>query len=150
MNPNLKFYEVNGILAKRDPVSVAASTVLTAYVTVANFHSIVALLQTGTLGASATIDAKLRQATDSSGTGVKDITGKAITQLTQAGTDMSNSIVSIECRAEDLDAANGFGFVCLSVTVGTAASVFGALLMGRNPRYFPASANNAAAVLQQV
>ena len=149
MNPNLKFSEVVAVLAKRDPVSVAASTVLTTFVPAANFHNIAALIQTGALGASATIDAKLRQATDAAGTGVKDVTGKAITQLTQAGTDMSNSVVSIECRSEDLDAANGFGFVALSVTVATAASVFSAVLLGRNPRYAPASASNIAAVLQQ-
>jgi hypothetical protein len=38
----------------------------------------------GVLGASATVDAKLQQATDNSGTGVKDVTGKAITQLVKA------------------------------------------------------------------
>jgi hypothetical protein len=40
------------------------------------WHTI-AVIKTGVLGASATVDAKLQQATDSSGTGVKDITGKA-------------------------------------------------------------------------
>lgn len=148
MNPNVKFSERTAILATLDPASVGASTVLTTYVPVANFHAICALIQTGVLGASATIDAKLRQATDSSGTGVKDITGKAITQIVKATGD--NKQVTIECRSEDLDTANGFAYVALSVTVGTAASIFGASLLGTSPRFIPASASNQAAVVQQV
>jgi len=148
MNPNLKFSERHAILATLDPASVAASTVLTTYVPMASFHGICALIQTGVLGASATVDAKLRQATDAAGTGVKDIAGKSITQIVKASGD--NKQVTLECRAEDLDAANGFAFVCLSVTVGTAASILGASLIGQNPRFAPASASNQAGVVQQV
>lgn len=148
MNVNLKFAERIAVLATLDPASVAASTVLTAYVPVKNFHSICALIQTGVLGASATLDAKLRQATDSSGTGVKDITGKAITQIVKASGDTKQ--VFIECRSEDLDVTNGFTHVCLSVTIGTAASIFNAALLGVNPRFFPASAFNQAGVVQTV
>jgi hypothetical protein len=148
MNPNVKFSERTAVLATLDPASVAASTVVTTWVPVANFHSICALLQTGTLGASATVDAKLRQAQDSSGTGAKDISGKSITQIVKASGD--NKQATIECRGEDLDQANGFGYVALSVTVGTAASQLGAALMGTNPRFLPASGLNQAGVVQQV
>ena len=37
--------------------------------------------ETGLLGTAATLDAKLRQATDATGTGAKDIAGKAIAQI---------------------------------------------------------------------
>lgn len=148
MNPNTKLNERVAILATMDPASVAASTVVSGWVPMANFHSIAALLQTGVLGASATIDAKLRQATDSSGTGAKDITGKAITQIVKASGD--NKQAMIECRGEELDTTNGFTYVALSVTVGAAASIFNAALLGNNPRYLPASAQNQAAVVQLV
>jgi hypothetical protein len=148
MNPNIKFSERTAVLATLDPASVAASTVVSTWVSVANYHSICAVLQTGVLGASATVDAKLRQASDSSGTGAKDITGKAITQIVKASGD--NKQATIECRPEDLDQANGFGYVALSVTVGTAASLLSAALLGVNPRFVPASANNQAGVVQQV
>lgn len=148
MNPNLKMSDRTAILATMDPASVAASTVVSAWVPVANFHSIAALLQTGVLGTSATIDAKLRQATDASGTNAKDITGKAITQIVKASGD--NKQATIEVRGEELDVTNGFAYVALSVTVGTAASIFGASIFGVNPRYAPASALNQAAVVQQV
>jgi hypothetical protein len=148
MNPNTKFNERVAILATLDPASVAASTVVSGWVSMANFHSIAALIQTGVLGASATIDAKLRQATDSSGTGAKDITGKAITQIVKATGD--NKQAMIEARSEDLDVNNGFTYVALSVTVGTAASIFNAALIGNNARFLPASALNQAAVAQLV
>jgi hypothetical protein len=148
MNPNIKFSERAAVLATLDPASVAASTVVTTWVPISNYHSICAVLQTGVLGASATVDAKLRQATDSSGTSAKDITGKSITQIVKASGD--NKQATIECRSDDLDQANGFAYVALSVTVGTAASLLSASLLGVNPRYMPASAQNQAGVVQQV
>lgn len=148
MNPNLKLSERVAVLATLNPASVAASTVVSGWVSVANFHSIAALIETGVLGASATLDAKLRQATDSSGTGAKDITGKAITQIVKASGD--NVQASIEVRSEELDTAGGFAYVALSTTVGTAASIYGAQLLGLNPRFVPASALNQAGVVQQV
>lgn len=148
MYQSIKFSDRTGILSTLDPASVAASTVLTAYVPVSKWHTIAAILQTGVLGASATVDAKLRQAQDSSGTGVKDITGKAITQLVKASHD--NKQVVIECKADDLDTANGFTHVALSVTVGTAASLLSAVLLGTNARYLPATDFDDADVVQVV
>jgi hypothetical protein len=148
MNPNVKLSEKVAILATLDPASVAAGTVLTAWVPLANVGQLTALIQTGVLGASATVDAKLRQATDASGTNAKDITGKAIAQIVKATGDNVQALV--EMRAEDLDVNNGFGFVALSVTVGTAASQLSAALIGSVTRYLPASQFNQAAVKQIV
>jgi hypothetical protein len=148
MNPNIKLSERLAIMATLDPASVAASTVTTSWVSMANLHSLMALINTGVLGASATVDAKLQQAQDSGGTGVKDITGKAITQIVKATGD--NKQATIECRDTDLDANNGFAFVRLSLTVGVAASIVGATMIGGNPIFVPASALNQAAVVQQV
>lgn len=145
---NVKLSEQLAVMATLDPASVAAGTVVSAWVSMANVQSLMALIQTGVLGASATVDAKLRQATDSSGTDAKDITGKVITQIVKASGDNVQALV--ECRADDLDVNNGFGFVALSVTVGTAASIVGASLIGGNARFEPASAFNQAAVKQIV
>lgn len=147
-NPNVKLAEQLAILATLDPASTAASTVVSGWVSMANFDSIMAILDVGVFGASATVDAKLRQAQDSSGTGAKDITGKAIVQMLAAGGN--NKQVTLECRDTDLDATNTFSYVALSVTIGTAATLISAVLLGGNPNYFPASANNQAGVLQQV
>lgn len=146
MNTNIKLTEQIATLAVLAPASVAASTVLTSWVPVADYHSIVALLDTGVLGASATVDAKLRQVTDASGTGAKDITGKALTQIVKASGDGKQA--SIEMRPDDMDTNGGFTHVALSVTVGTAASLLSARLIGANPRYLPPV--NAATVVQVV
>jgi hypothetical protein len=148
MNANLKYVERTAVLATLDPVSQSAATVVTAWVPVANFHRVAAVLQTGVMTTSSTIDAKLRQATDSSGTSAKDIANKAITQLV-GPTNNSNQVV-IEANVDDLDANNGFCYVALSVTVGTAASLIAAQLLGVNPRFAPASAFNQTNVKQMV
>ena len=148
MFPNAKASELLAVLATIDPVSQAAGTVTTGWITVANHHGLLAVIQTGALGASATLDAKLQQATDSSGTGAKDITGKAITQIIKATGDNKQALINV--KPEELDTVNGFGFVRLSITVGVAASLTSAQLLGINPRFAPADAGNQAGVAQIV
>ena len=93
-------------------------------------------------------DAKLQQALDSAGTSAKDITGKALTQIVKATGDNKQALINV--KPEELDTVNGFGFVRLSITVGTAASLAGAQILGVNPRYASADALNQAAVAQIV
>lgn len=133
------------ICAVLDPVSQGIATVTTGWVAAKNFHSLLALVATGAMTAGSTVDAKLQQATDSAGTGAKDITGSAITQLTQASAD-GNKQVLINLRTEDLDVDGDFAFVRLSVTVGTAASLLFGALLGLDPRNGPASDNDATTV----
>lgn len=136
MTPNQTLAEGLAVLGTLDPASQAAGTVTTNWVSAQNFHAFMALLMLGALGASGTIDAKIQQAQDGSGTNAKDISGKAITQITQAGGGSSKQAL-ISFRAADLDTNNGFSYVRLSVTVGTAASLLGAALLGGYPRFEP-------------
>jgi hypothetical protein len=135
MTPNQLPTEGAIALDAINPVSQAAGTVITAYVPVQNFHSFRATIISGVLGASATLDAKLRQATSAAGAGVKDIPNKAVTQILKASGD--NKIAYINARASDLDQANGFAFIVLSITVGTATSLVTGLLEGFYPRFEP-------------
>jgi hypothetical protein len=145
MNLNAKPSEICAVVANIDPDAYAASTVVSGYVNMRDFTSAMAIIQAGDLGASATLDAKLVQATDTSGTSSKDITGKAITQLTQAGTD-SNKQVLINVRPEELDVDNGFDCVAISMTVATATSDAGAMLLGFFPSRGPATGVDATTV----
>jgi hypothetical protein len=146
MYPNVKGSEQFAILTVLDPSSAAAATAVTSWVPVATFHSMLAVIQTGVLGTSATIDAKLRQATDSSGTGAKDVTGRAIVQIVKATGDSKQALINMRC--DEIDTNNAFTHVALSVTVGTAASIYNAMLLGMNPRFAPGSDANPAAVVQ--
>lgn len=140
-NPSARL-SVAGII---DPDAYAAGTYTTGWVDMAKFFSAAALVMAGDMGASATIDAKIEQATDSSGTGAKDITGLAITQLTKAGTD-DNKQAEINIQQGDLDKNNGFRFVRLSITVGTAACDAAGLIIGLDPRYGDGTANDLSSV----
>jgi hypothetical protein len=115
---------------------------------VANHHGLLSLVQTGVLGTSATVDAKLQQAVDATGTSAKDISGKAITQIVKATGDNKQALINV--KPEELDTVNGFGFVRLSLTVGVAVSQTAAQILGVNPRELPANAGNQAAVVQIV
>ena len=143
---NQKPSEGLALLATVDPVSQAAGTVTTGWIDQALFFALMAVIQTGVLGASATVDAKLQQATDSSGTAAKDITGKAITQIVKASGDNKQAIINM--KEADLDTEGGFRYVRLSITVGTAASLIGAQLWGALPRFMPVS--NQAGTVQVV
>ncbi len=148
MFPNAKASELVAVLATIDPVSQAAGSITTGWVSVANFHNFLATIETGVLGTAATVDAKVQQAQDSSGTGVKDITGRAITQIVKASGDNKQALINF--RGEDLDNLNGFAFVRLSITVGTAASQIAAQLLGFTPRFATADTFNQSAVAQIV
>jgi hypothetical protein len=133
-NPNLKPSDRITLLGAIDPDANAAGALSTDWVNAALHESLLALIAAGDLGASATLDAKLEQAQDSSGTGAKDITGKSITQLTQAGTD-SNKQVFINCQSEDLDRTNRFSWVRLTMAGATATSDYAGFLFGMDSRF---------------
>ena len=148
MYPNAKGSELLSILATLDPVSQAAGTVATACVPVANFHAFLAIVETGVLGAAATLDARIQQAQDGAGTGVKDVAGRAIVQIVKATGDNKQALINF--KPDDLDNANGFAFVRLSLTVGVAASVVAGTMLGIHPRYVPAETFNQGAVVQVI
>ena len=148
MFPNAKGSELLSVIATIDPAAQAAGTVSTGWIPAANHHGFLCLIQTGVLGTSATLDAKLQQAVDATGTSAKDISGKAITQIVKATGDNKQALINV--KPEELDTVNSFGFVRLSVTVGVAASQMAAQVIGLNPRFAPADVSNQAAVVQVI
>jgi hypothetical protein len=138
--------ELVGVIGAFDPVSQGAGTVVSDYADMTKFKKVMFVLSVGVLGASATVDAVVKQATDSSGTGSKNLSPSvAITQLTKAGSDDNKQVV-INVDAEQLDVAGNFSYVALSVTVGVAASLISVLVLGFEPRYGPASDNDISSV----
>lgn len=145
---NNKMSEALALAGVIDPASIAVGTASSAWVPMADFERLLAVIQTGVLGAAATLDGKLQQATDAAGTGAKDITGKAITQIVKATGDNVQAMINV--RAEELDVNNGFTHVALVLTVGTANSIAGATLFGGIAKENPASTYNAATVAEIV
>lgn len=128
-----------------DPDAYAAAAYSTGYIAMADWFRLMAVIMVGDMVATGLCDAKFQQATDGSGTGVKDVTGKAITQLTQAGTDDNKQAV-INLDQDDLDIANNFTHVRLTVTLTTAGADMGALVLGFSKRQDVASDGDLASV----
>lgn len=151
MSYNIKPTEVAALLAAINPASQGVGSATSGWVSVADFMKILAIVQVGTFGASATVDANLQQATNSSGANAKAIPiasgNLAITTLA-AGTN--NLQAELNLDAQQLDVNNGFSFVQLTITVGVAASLVSGAVLGFAPRLAPASDFNAASVAQIV
>jgi hypothetical protein len=149
MITNQKLSESLAVLATINPSSQAAGAAYSGWISIAEFDRILALVQVGAFGASATVDANIQQAQDATGTGAKAIgTGKAIAQILAAGGNNVQALIDV--RSTDLDVANGFGFVQLEILVGTAATETAGVILGGDARFEPASNFNQAGVVQIV
>ena len=144
LNPSARV-AIAGVIA---PAQAAAGTYTTGWLDMRTFWSVLAIINTGVLGAGGTIDAKVEQATSAAGAGAKNVVGSAITQIVKATGD--NKQVEINLVPADLDKNGGYKFARLSLTVGTAASFVSALLVGVDARYGAASANQASTVTETV
>lgn len=119
------FYEEINPIAQIAPQS-SSSNILSAAIDMKNIYRLAAIINVGVIASTGTFDGKFVQAVTSGGT-YKDITGKAITQLTQAGGDSNpGKPLCIDLRADELDLANGYRYVKLSLTPATAASLLSA------------------------
>ena len=87
------------------------------------------LVHVGARTVGTTVDCKIQQATDASGTANKDISGLAITQLSAAGSALIN------ITASDLDTDNGFTHIAMVLTTVGATTVATAELIGLDARY---------------
>ena len=97
-----------------------------------NYHRGFFELNVGEMQAGSTLDVALWEAQDNLGTGAQAITGKAITQLTQAGGD-GDDLVGIELRGEEM--TPGYKFVQVRMTIANAATEVGYVLYGTVTRY---------------
>jgi hypothetical protein len=122
---------ITDLVSVRDVIEpvAGAATYITGWLDAGTACQWLAIISAGTVGTS--VDAKIEQASDSSGTGAKDLSGSAITQLTAAGSAI------IEFMPADLDTANDFDHVRLSITTVGATSVASGHLVSTGHRYEP-------------
>lgn len=137
-----------GLVAAIAPASVAPGTVRTGWIDLQDNFTLLAILSLGVLGAGATVDAKIEQATSAAGAGAKDVPGLATRQLTKAADDGKQALINL--RQEVLDREGGFRFIRLSVTVAGAASQLSATVLCTNRRHGDASAGAVSTIAQIV
>lgn len=99
------------------PQLVDDNTAATAWLAMTDSVRACAILVVG--ATDTTVDAKWEQATDSSGTGAKDVTGAAITQM--AGTD-DNKYKSVDLETSQMDHKDGFVYGRFKITVGNGTT----------------------------
>jgi hypothetical protein len=130
------------IVATVDPANTGAGATDTDEVDHSAFGSTQWTIMLGTMGGTSTVDFKLQSATTEGGS-YSDITGKAITQLTDAGSDDNKQAV-INLRADELTA--GHRYVKGVVTVAAAASWAAVIGLGFDARFAPASDSDLGSV----
>jgi hypothetical protein len=133
------------IVACSDPDAYTTGAITDDIIDMANFEQVMFIVQAGTLGSSATVDFQVYQGDSNALANPKVITGAAITQLTQAGTDSDKQAIVVVKQA-DLDAAGGFRWIRGTLTVGTATSDAGMIALGFYPTFGPASDYDLASV----
>lgn len=102
------------------------------------FEQVMFVVMAGALGTSATLDFQVYQGDSAAMGNAKVISGAAITQLTEAGTDSDKQAIVVVKQA-DLDEAGGFRWIRGTLTVGAATSDSATLGLGYFPTYGPAS-----------
>lgn len=137
--------EVAAVVGVIDPDAYTANTYTTGYIPMKLFRRYMAIIQVGTLGTAAVVNAKLIAYTDGSGGGAFDVPGAAITPLTQAGTD-ADKVAIINFDPSKLAGSTLYTHFRLSVTNTVEAMDGSAVVLGFDPLYGPASDNDASVV----
>ncbi len=159
MTMNMLASEEVALVGTIDPDAYAVGAQNSDYVDMEQFGRLMVTLLLGAMSdTSTTWDLKLQQATTSGGGGVKDITGKAITQIASGSPAVGDKQTVINLRADELDVNNGFSFVRAVMTSADSASPADSpvssahdacvILQGLSPRYGPASDNDLASVVE--
>lgn len=137
--------EVAAIVGAIDPDAYAANTYTTGYISMKLFRRFMAVVTVGDIVSTGVVNAKIIAYTDNAGGGAFDVPGAAITQMTEAGTD-SNKQAVINFDTQALAGNTEYTHFRLSVALTVAGADMGAVVLGFDPLYAPASDNDAATV----
>lgn len=150
MVTNIRLTEALGVVACIDPDVHTAAAYITDEVDMSKWTRVIFIVMAGTLGSSATLDFAVKGgASTNAGSHSTAVTGKSITQVTQAGTDGSDKQYIVEVTAEEC-AAQGLNFIEGTMTVGTATSDAGVIAIGLRGDYSDVTAQDLASVTEIV
>lgn len=130
------------VVALTAPASLGTGAVGTGYFDASLFKRYAAVIQTGVMGSSATLDGKWQQADDTSNGGLIDVPNGAITQVVKASGDGKQVIANL--NTDSLTKR----YVKFVSTWGTAASLGAVVILGFDAINDPASMANLATVVQ--
>lgn len=125
MFTNAKPSELIDVVAAIDPDAYSAAAVSSGYADLSDYEALLAVGLVGDMVTNATFNLKLQSAVAAAGGA--DVTGKAITALTKAGSD-DNKQALINLRRSEVD--EGHRYVKMVRTLGTAGADSASLLLG--------------------
>jgi len=121
-----RFTEVNLPAGVWYPIEKVPATYTSDWMLMSNYQRFIAVMLVGVIAAGGTVDLKLEQDDVGDGSNTKNISGKSITQLTQAGGD-GDDLVGIELKTEEMDVDGGFKYVRLNLVVAVGNAFISAL-----------------------
>lgn len=124
------------VVATCDPDAITTDGDTTDIIDMSKFEQVMFVVMAGTLGSSATLDFQVYQSTASNMANPVVISGAAVTQLTEAGTDSDKQAVVV---VKQPDLTTGYRYIRGTLTVGTATSDAGMLALGFYPTFGPAT-----------
>ena len=119
-------------VARINPASYSSEQ-NTARVKASLYQRFLVELHVGSIASGRTVDMDIEQHSVATGGTPKAITGKSITQLTDADSD---KIVCVEVRAEELDLAGGYYWISAEVTPTTGV-ILACKIRAADPTYRP-------------
>lgn len=129
------------------PGALTAGAKNSGWIDLALYTRLMAVITTGTLGASATLDAKWQIADDAAGANAVDSNITALTQMLKASGDNKQAVMNFDAGKLSTRTKR---FARLVLTVGVATSDAAAVVFGIDPRHGPATDNDPATVVQVV
>lgn len=130
-----KLSDALAVVSVIDPDAYGTGTQTGNNIDMAFHRQIMTIVQVGAMASNSTVDCVLTESATSGGT-YTQISGKSITQLTEASTDDDKQAI-INLSAEELGA--GMRFVRVSLRVAAAASDCGTITLAGHGRYTTAS-----------
>lgn len=121
------------VVATVDPDAYGTGTQNSDVIDMALHDRVLFVVMAGTLGTNGTVDFGVYGDTASNGSFSTLITGKSITQLTEAGTDSDKQAV-VEVSGDEVQ-AQGYRYVRGLLTIGTATSDAGVVALAGGNRY---------------
>jgi hypothetical protein len=130
------------IVATVDPDAYSAGTYDSDAIDLSKFERVLFVVAVGDLGTNATVDFVVQES-DAAGGSYANLAGKAITQLTQAGSDADKQAL-VEVKADEL--SEGKRYVRGRLTIGVAACDAAILALAGDPRNCPVTNVDLATV----
>lgn len=132
------------VVATIDPDDYTTGTYYSDVIDMGDFEEILVIVAAGTIDASGTWDVKIQESVADSPFSAQDITGKSITQLTQAGSDADKQAL-INLKSDELDVADYYKYVRVAATAAAGGGDLAVVVIGRH-RYMPSSDYDLASV----